>query len=97
VIDIALVVVTFNSAGHLDRLLDSLDAALGGLLAALVFVDNDSQDDTVARLRARREVEVLALPVNPRPARQPRLRGGDQRRTRPDPGGPGRARAEPRP
>jgi GT2 family glycosyltransferase len=64
VIDIALVVVTFNSAGHLDRLLDSLDAALGGLRAALVFVDNDSQDDTVARLRARREVEVLALPVN---------------------------------
>jgi GT2 family glycosyltransferase len=64
VIDIALVVVTFNSAGHLDRLLDSLEAALGGLRAALVFVDNDSQDDTVARLRGRREVEVLALPVN---------------------------------
>jgi N-acetylglucosaminyl-diphospho-decaprenol L-rhamnosyltransferase len=64
VIDIALVVVTFNSAGHLDRLLASLDAALGGLRAALVFVDNDSQDDTVARLRARRDVEVLALPVN---------------------------------
>jgi N-acetylglucosaminyl-diphospho-decaprenol L-rhamnosyltransferase len=64
VIDIALIVVTFNSAGHLDRLLASLDAALGGLRARLVFVDNDSQDETVARLRARRDVEVLVRPDN---------------------------------
>jgi GT2 family glycosyltransferase len=64
VIDIALVVVTYNSAGYLDRLLASLGPALAGLRATLVFVDNDSQDDTVARLQGRRDVEVLALSVN---------------------------------
>lgn len=48
-------VVTYNSAGHLDRLVESLaaqDCGAGSL--RLVFVDNASSDDTVERLRALR-------------------------------------------
>ena len=63
-IDIAVIVVTFNSAAHVDRLLASLDAALGDLRARLVVVDNHSTDDTVARLRSHGRAEVLTQPDN---------------------------------
>ena len=63
-IDVALVVVTHDSARHLDRLLDSLEAALGRLRARVVVVDNDSSDDTVTRLRGDGRAEVVTLPVN---------------------------------
>ncbi len=63
-VDIALIVVTFNSAAHIEQLLASLDAAVGGLQARLVVVDNNSADDTVARLRGHRGVEVLVQPDN---------------------------------
>jgi N-acetylglucosaminyl-diphospho-decaprenol L-rhamnosyltransferase len=56
-------VVTHDSVAHLDRLLDSLRGGLAGLPARLVFVDNDSADDTVAHLRAR-DHEVLPQPDN---------------------------------
>ena len=59
-IDLAVIVVTHNSADHLDRLLTSLDAALGGLRARIVVVDNNSTDDTVALLRRNGRVEVVA-------------------------------------
>jgi N-acetylglucosaminyl-diphospho-decaprenol L-rhamnosyltransferase len=64
VIDIAVIVVTFNSAVHMDRLLACLDGALGDLRARVAFVDNDSTDDTVARLRSHGRVEVFAQPAN---------------------------------
>jgi GT2 family glycosyltransferase len=64
VIDIAVIVVTFNSSAHLDRLLASLDAGLGHLRARVVFVDNNSADDTVARLRRHGRAEVLAQSDN---------------------------------
>jgi GT2 family glycosyltransferase len=60
VVDVAVIVVTFNSADHLDRLLASLDSALSDLWAQIVFVDNNSTDDTVARLRHHGRVEVVA-------------------------------------
>jgi N-acetylglucosaminyl-diphospho-decaprenol L-rhamnosyltransferase len=56
--------VTFNSSEHLDELLTSLDRALGDLRARVVFVDNDSTDDTVSRLRNHGPAEVVALPDN---------------------------------
>jgi GT2 family glycosyltransferase len=62
--DIAVVVVTFNSATHVDRLLASFDPALGDLRSRVVFVDNNSSDDTVARLRADGRAEVLCRPDN---------------------------------
>jgi N-acetylglucosaminyl-diphospho-decaprenol L-rhamnosyltransferase len=64
VIDIAVIVVTFNSAAHLDSLFATLNAALGNILARVVFVDNNSTDDTVAWLRRRAGVEVLVQPEN---------------------------------
>jgi N-acetylglucosaminyl-diphospho-decaprenol L-rhamnosyltransferase len=64
VVDVALVVVTFDSAAHVDRLLASLDAGLGDVRARLVVVDNRSTDDTVARLRRHDRVEVLVRPDN---------------------------------
>jgi N-acetylglucosaminyl-diphospho-decaprenol L-rhamnosyltransferase len=57
--EIAILVVTFNSAAHLDWLLASLDPALGDLSYRVVVVDNNSSDDTVARLRADGRVEVV--------------------------------------
>jgi N-acetylglucosaminyl-diphospho-decaprenol L-rhamnosyltransferase len=62
--DVAVVVVTHNSANHLDRLLASLDPALGDLRYRVVFVDNNSSDETVARLRADGRAEVLCQPDN---------------------------------
>jgi GT2 family glycosyltransferase len=62
--DLAVIVVTYNSAPHLDGLLDSLEAALGDLRARLVFVDNNSTDDTLARLRGDGRGLVLAQPDN---------------------------------
>jgi GT2 family glycosyltransferase len=64
VIDIAVVVVTFNSAAHVDRLLTSLDPALGDLRARMVVVDNHSTDDTVARVRSHGRAEVVVQPDN---------------------------------
>jgi GT2 family glycosyltransferase len=50
--DVAVVVVTFNSAGVLPGLLDSVPAAMGELTWHLVVVDNDSADSTVEVARA---------------------------------------------
>jgi GT2 family glycosyltransferase len=60
VVDLAVIVVTYNSADHLDRLLGSLGAALDDLRARIVFVDNNSKDDTVALLRRHGRPDVVA-------------------------------------
>ncbi|WP_159085808.1 glycosyltransferase family 2 protein [Aeromicrobium chenweiae] len=44
--EIAVVVVTYNSSAVIGDLLDSLPAALAGLSARVVVVDNGSSDDT---------------------------------------------------
>ena len=46
---IAVVVVTWNSAGQLPDLVASIGPGLQGLQHQLIVVDNDSADDTVAR------------------------------------------------
>jgi N-acetylglucosaminyl-diphospho-decaprenol L-rhamnosyltransferase len=50
--DIAVVVVTYNSAHVVGDLLDSLPAALGGLTADVVVVDNGSSDGTAEMMEA---------------------------------------------
>jgi GT2 family glycosyltransferase len=55
-----VIVVTYNSAEHLDRLLTSLGAALRDLRARIVVVDNNSTDGTVALLRQHGRAEVVA-------------------------------------
>ena len=52
-VDCAIVIVCYNNARHIERLLDSLPAAAEGLRLLCVVVDNDSQDDTVAIVRGR--------------------------------------------
>ena len=57
--DLAVVVVTYNSAQVVGAMLDSLPAALAGLRADVVVVDNGSRDDTVAVLELRGDCRVL--------------------------------------
>ena len=56
---VAVVVVTYNSADHIGALLDSLPAALDGLPADVVVVDNGSSDATREILAARGEVTLI--------------------------------------
>lgn len=59
-VEVAVVVVTYNSAELVDPLLDSLPEALAPHSYRVVVVDNDSQDDTVAVL-ARRTDDVTLV------------------------------------
>ena len=52
-VDVAVVVVTYNSEHVIVGLLDSLPEALGDLAADIVVVDNDSTDQTWALLEGR--------------------------------------------
>jgi GT2 family glycosyltransferase len=61
--DCSVVVVTHDSARHIEALLGSLAAAAPGLELHVVVVDNASRDDTVARVRAT-GVDCVALPDN---------------------------------
>lgn len=57
--DIDVVIVTYNSAHVVGGLLDSLPAALGGLAADVVVVDNGSVDETVDVLLSRGDCRVV--------------------------------------
>jgi GT2 family glycosyltransferase len=57
--DIAVVIVTYNSAHVVGDLLDSLPAALDGLTADVVVVDNGSTDGTAGLLAAREGCRVV--------------------------------------
>jgi N-acetylglucosaminyl-diphospho-decaprenol L-rhamnosyltransferase len=58
-VDCGVIVVSYNSARHIEKLLDSLPAATRGLRTRCVVVDNSSQDGTMAIARSR--ADVLAL------------------------------------
>ncbi|HET7018373.1 MAG TPA: glycosyltransferase family 2 protein [Streptosporangiaceae bacterium] len=57
--DLAAVIVTYNSAQVVGNLLDSLPAALDGLSADVIVVDNGSTDDTVDVLLARGDCRIV--------------------------------------
>jgi N-acetylglucosaminyl-diphospho-decaprenol L-rhamnosyltransferase len=57
--DIDVVIVTYNSAEVVGDLLDSLPAALDGLSADVVVVDNGSTDDTVKLLQSRSDCRLV--------------------------------------
>ena len=57
--DIDVVIVTYNSAHVVSDLLDSLPAALDGLTADVVVVDNGSTDETVKCLESRDDCRVV--------------------------------------
>ena len=58
-VDVAVVVVTYNSQAVVADLLDSLPAALDGLVADVVVVDNGSSDGTVDVLAERTDCRVV--------------------------------------
>jgi N-acetylglucosaminyl-diphospho-decaprenol L-rhamnosyltransferase len=60
----AIVIVSYNSARHIEALLDSIPAAAQGLATRCVVVDNGSTDGTMAILRARRDVTVVEAGAN---------------------------------
>lgn len=57
--DLTVVVVSYNSGHVIERLLDSLPAGLGDVVADVVVVDNGSTDDSVAMLSARSDCTVV--------------------------------------
>lgn len=58
-IDVAAIVVTYNSSRHVLALLDSLPNAFGELSHSVVVVDNDSTDGTPELLDSRPDVRVV--------------------------------------
>jgi N-acetylglucosaminyl-diphospho-decaprenol L-rhamnosyltransferase len=58
-VDLAVVVVTHDSAHVIGRLLDSLPRALEGLIADVVIVDSGSADNTVGVVQARTDCRVI--------------------------------------
>ncbi|MCX5041678.1 glycosyltransferase family 2 protein [Aldersonia sp. NBC_00410] len=61
---LAVAVVTYNSADHLEALLDSLPAAAGSLTLSVLVVDNASSDDSVAVARRYPGVQVIQTGAN---------------------------------
>jgi N-acetylglucosaminyl-diphospho-decaprenol L-rhamnosyltransferase len=57
--DLTVVIVTYNSALVVEQLLDSLPAALGGLRAEVVIIDNGSSDGTPDLLAKRTDSRVV--------------------------------------
>lgn len=58
-LDVAAVIVTFNSERHVKALLDSIPAAMQGLTYSIVVVDNGSTDRTLDLLHTRPECWVV--------------------------------------
>lgn len=52
-VDVAVIIVTYNSAHVIEDLLESIPGALGDLTADVVVVDNGSTDGTLAIIRER--------------------------------------------
>jgi N-acetylglucosaminyl-diphospho-decaprenol L-rhamnosyltransferase len=59
VVDLAVVIVTYNSERVIHSLLDSLPAAWGGLNVDIVVVDNGSTDQTREVVEARSDCRLL--------------------------------------
>lgn len=58
-LDVAAVVVTYNSEDHVAGLLDSIPAAMGDLEYVVVVVDNGSTDSTLDILESRSDCTVV--------------------------------------
>jgi N-acetylglucosaminyl-diphospho-decaprenol L-rhamnosyltransferase len=58
-VDVAAVIVTYNSGDHIIALLDSIPPAMGALSYSVVVVDNGSTDRTLELLHARTDCVVV--------------------------------------
>lgn len=58
-IDCGIIIITYNSAGNIERLLDSLPDATRNLSVRCVIIDNKSQDETLSIVRSRSDAELI--------------------------------------
>jgi GT2 family glycosyltransferase len=63
-VDCGVIIVTYNNAGDLDRLLGSLPAATEGLRIRTVIVDNASSDGTWTEIQALDDVIAISAGGN---------------------------------
>jgi GT2 family glycosyltransferase len=63
-VDCGVVVVTYNSAGHIEAALASLKAAAAGMTLRVVVVDNGSDDGTLALVRENPNVICVETAAN---------------------------------
>jgi len=63
-IDVSVLVVSYNSASVLPRCLDSVARQTAGLTLETTVIDNASSDGSADLARARPDVRVIANPVN---------------------------------
>lgn len=61
VIDLSVVIITWNSGPWITRCLESLPAAVGAVSWEAIVVDNASADDTVQRISDHGELEVRLI------------------------------------
>lgn len=61
---VAVVVVNYNTPDLTERCLDSLQEGLDGLDAEVFVVENGSKDDSLARLSARGDCEIVEIVQN---------------------------------
>ena len=62
-IELCLVVPTFNEAGNIDEVVGRVRKALAGIKWEMIFVDDDSPDETADRVRliARQDRRVRCI------------------------------------
>lgn len=60
--DVAIVIVTYNSAGEIEECLESVFSQRKSVTQQVVVVDNDSKDDTVELVRSRFPQAELVIP-----------------------------------
>ena len=63
-IDLSIVIASFNARGDLERCLTSLHQPSPALTHEIIVVDNASTDGSAAAARRWPDVEVVALPTN---------------------------------
>ncbi len=63
-LDLSVLIVTYRSRRDIDACLTSVRAAVEGLAAEIVVIDNASGDGTVERARAHDGVRVVAREIN---------------------------------
>jgi GT2 family glycosyltransferase len=57
--DCGIIVISYNSAQHIERLLDSLPVASSGLRTRCLVVDNNSSDETMSIVGSRNDVMAV--------------------------------------
>jgi N-acetylglucosaminyl-diphospho-decaprenol L-rhamnosyltransferase len=63
-VDCGIIVVTYNSARHIENLLDSLPAASGCLKTRCIVLDNNSSDETMAVVSSRTGIVAIEADHN---------------------------------